>query len=158
MIGQFPHFRPLQSFLDWATETFIASNPQNLPTIEIGCGAHCELVRKLGRMGIPILGVDPIFPMFDIPVPLDVVNRILPTPAEAVDLLSSTPANVLVCRPCHNQFPYEVLKKLHPESRFYYVGLIHNLDVDFPIGEVQFELLLAHIGEDAECLWEVTRL
>jgi hypothetical protein len=143
-------FKPKQEFFRWI-EKMHKSHPK-MPVIDCGCGDG-DLLIDLHKLRIPAMGMDPRYAIFNEHIPIHLINCLLPVEAQESNLVQNTPAILLVCRPCHSGFPIDINNTRHKKSKFYYIGLERNIELD--LCNVETKLLMHDVGEDGECLWEV---
>lgn len=103
--------------------------------VEIGCG-NGEVLDELIKRKIPCIGIDPYVDRNSLPLHLNA--KILPFHTEEGTKFVSKLIReglreivVLVVRPCHSNFVQDYLSSLGEKTEMIYVGLLHNLELDF---------------------------
>lgn len=145
-------FVPLPSFIPFM-KGLIATKKR--PIVDCGCGEG-DLVFEMNREGLPAIGVDNRFEILGTSPDFEVLGRIMAMPAEECPLVKSTECILLVCRPCHNQFPALINEARHKDSEFFYIGFEKNIDFDLAGAPVNLALQ-EPVGEDGEMIWGVGR-
>lgn len=161
-------FTPTPAFWEWLEE-----KAQGRTIVDIGCGRG-DLVRECQQRGFKVIGIDPCYTLFDVLVPADLSNAILPMGVEeCLDFIGGDDLLLLCCRPCHDGFPIHVVETRR-QSPFYYVGFYKNLERDIgPETDWKQEYLshpdptlqvhdpdggeYAYAGEENEEIFEVAR-
>lgn len=116
--------------------------------VDCGCGDG-DLVREMNALGSQAMGIDPRYAIFDEPIPTDLASCLLPMQAEDTDFINMEDVLLLVCRPCHNGFPFEIAERKNPKTEMIYVGFPKNIIND--VGErVMHEIGLGEVGADGE--------
>jgi hypothetical protein len=136
-------FEPTDKFLNW-----LAKYAGKRLVFDVGCGDG-HITRELVKRKVKCLGIDPRYRWE--PVPSRMHNLILPMEAERVSILATTPKSlVLFCRPCHNGFVLNTIRRLHPTTEVLYISKPKNLVVD--TCDLDYDELAAPPCEEERCI------
>ena len=143
-------FKPNQKFWTWLDKTHV--NYQTV--VDVGCGDG-DLVREMRDKGIQTMGVDPSPIWLNREIPMDLLSCYSPLNImQCLDLLKLPNMLFLVCRPCHSGFPDEMNHKRNKENGFFYIGLEHNIPLDFE--NPNLVLVESNVGDDGENIYKVS--
>lgn len=146
-------FKPKPAFFDWIKQV-VADQKKKMPVVDCGCGAG-DLVMEMNKQGIPALGIDPRYTIYDEQVPFALIARLLSMHAEDCTFVTTSPSILLTCRPCHDGFPGRINQVRHPDSLQFYVGLSNN--IEFDVSGAKTKLVLEDVGEEGENIWSLKR-
>jgi hypothetical protein len=141
------HFEPNSDFLDW----FVGYVGGRL-TIEVGAG-QCEFSKALIRLGVKVMAVEPR-PSPE--VSKECATFLLPLSVARVDAVRNPGIVVVVARPDHSGWAYDLADMVSPESELIYIGLEENFDLDISERFCTDELY-RDAGADGEVVLRVRR-
>ena len=119
-------FKPKDSFLKWLTKF-----TENKIVFDVGCG-NGNFLKRMHKLKIKAIGIDPIYIAFLHP-DQELRNCILPMFAQECKILQNIKNSIILfCRPCHDGFVYETIKKIHKNNIIFYISKTINVNIDIP--------------------------
>ena len=142
MLPDIDFFIPKESFID-----YMAENYNNI--IEVGAGRGLFAEQLYGK-GVGIEAYDLCHRLGSSKIVTTVDIFYIPFDAHST---------IIVCRPCHGFFLEELFKKCFDEKvkKVLYVGLKKNFDIDINPNLYKYKIIKENVGEDQECLLEITK-
>ena len=132
-------FTPLPAF--WDVLKSIVAEHRVEQFVDVGTGRG-DLPREAKEFGVPMLGID----IQECPQNPEVQCR------SASSMTWSPTIWPIVCRPCHNGFPYAVRRSaMLRAAGFIYVGFRKNLSRD--VGSQHYARCVSKIGAEGESLY-----
>lgn len=134
-------FEPNDRFYSWMEANYLKSTP--IYDVGAGCG---QVSAGLSKCGFKPIALD-IQLREDSEYPIALCNGAdFPYPNHAV---------VMLCRPCHGEFPYRVIQNAEESgvTAILYVGLDKNVESDLGSYCHYFQREYMKVGVDGESIW-----
>lgn len=137
------HFRATPEFLQWWKD-YVGDKP----VFEVGAGC-CDFTIQMHHLGIRAAAIEP---RANDEVRDRCANFLFPADVYDAQVILQVPSIVVAARPDHSGWVGDVPDLIHKDSKFIYIGLEKNIQIDL---DRDYHTLYTGAGEDGEVVIHV---